>query len=1013
MKRKDQKKFEPGERFSSLSQTQGSVEKDSDWNNPSPARLRGRGVKRLFLAIVSLLTIGVLVITLLWYGNRGLTGDPGIFDALVILTHPSNGTVLPLSGTFTVSGEAVSRGGVRELQLIVNGQPWGAKTFEVALPAVQSSWQWTPSGEGTHELFVRAIDGTGRVFESNHVRLLATPKADVRFPLNYSAVEGDTVNSLAESAGVDPQEILEANPGLDPAAPLSPGSPLTIPVHIPNAPPASPESGAQPAPPVEPLPDSKDNPLTVIDAGLKLVSEEEKTENSSGVFFADGKVIPDQLVDELYLYVSVNGETPWRRIPDEPMTFLSPQVGGFDISAYLNVAELEASPNPVSLDAEAWGWQGGNLIFLGSYHGIIGGGLRVWPPKNTTLKIKAYQALGMPEYVHEINLAGEDPTLTVEFDWTTSAPGATYGRWQVSVEPFPNDPNLFPNGLVQQGIVQGSQGQFTVNFKKYFQKEDWWGNIVEGIEDAFDYVGGQEKPLKSFWNGAPLTFYVRILPLKGSAPFAVQPTGASSNMVLVRYLPSGEALAETGAPGGPVYETQIVEFTPYRAADPAYKACTVLTQDINYGFGNGSSIPAGTQSCGCPGVSCGGGSSCSLDDPGSWLSDCPAEAAEAIGGAITDLYEFGAGLYNGAKDFMVDTLSAGLCNENFLGAAIPEDECKALVNIGVNVGLAAMGLPPEIPDFEALLDEGLEYAVATLASQITGFECDETCRDLLKKAYQGASNPEQLYQEGLQYGASLAAEELKDLGLDCDAKCQSVIQDGVQGKLNAGDLTEEALDALAKETAQKLKDQGYVCNADCETAIRESLKKGESLGQAVASTASQPAEKPLWTPHPLAIEQPAIAKVEVFRRWESAQLDPALIAERCSGFTIDNSAINSTYSMPLNGRVFEPRAVEVPLLEPGGSFRIPVVLNPAPWYLPPGFSDPLDPYLLGYQNVGNEGGEPLGQVQMIGDQWRVLYYGSQVDLKVFGPFMLDVIDGQMMSFPCFSEDSLKYSIPQH
>jgi len=50
---------------------------------------------------------------------------------------------------------------------------------------------------------------------------------------------------------------------------------------------------------------------------------------------------------------------------------------------------------------------------------------------------------------------------------------------------------------------------------------------------------------------------------------------------------------------------------------------------------------------------------------------------------------------------------------------------------------------------------------------------------------------------------------------------------------------------------------------------------------------------------------------------------------------------------------------------------------------------------------------------MIGDQWRVLYYGSQVDLKVFGPFMLDVIDGQMMSFPCFSEDSLKYSIPQH
>jgi hypothetical protein len=1016
MKKKAQNQFEPGKQFSALPHQRGPVQQDSDWNGARRSGSLKRGLKRLFLIAMSVLLIAALLAGLLFYRSRQLAGGPGIFNALVVLTRPANGAILPLHGTLSVSGEATSRSGVKELQLIVNGQPWGARTFDVSLPAVQSSWKWTPSGEGTHEMFIRTIDGTGRVFESNHVRVVVAAKADARFPLQYSASEGDTVNSLAAGAGIDPQEILETNPGIDPEAPLPPGTPLTIPIHVPNAAPAAPESGAPAAPPVEPLPDPKGNPFAVIDAGLKLVSAEEQADSSSGFFFSDGKIIPAQLVDQLYLYVSVNGEEPWRRIPDEPMTFLSPEVGGFDISAYLNLAELEASPSPVSVDAEAWGWQGGTLIFLGSYHGMIGGGLRAWQPKNTTLKIVAYEALGMPEYVQEINLAGEDPTLTVEFDWSTSAPDVSYGRWQVSTEPFPDNPNLFPNGLVQQAVAKGSQGRFEINFNQYFQPENLWGKLSGGLEDMFGALGGEEAPLKTFWGGSPLTFYVQILPLKGNM-LEVQPTGGPSNMVLVRYLPSGQTLAETGAPGGPVYQTQIVEFIPYRAADPAYESCTVLTQDFTIPGLNGPNvIPAGTGRCGCPGAPCGGGgSSCSWDDPGSWVSDCPAEGIDALASAASDLYEFGADLYNGAKKFVVDTLSSGLCDENFLGAAIPEDECKLLVEIGVNAGLAAMGLPPEIPDFEALFDEGLEYAVASLAAQITGFECDETCRALLKKAYQGASNPEQLYQEGLLYGASLAADEL---GVDCAAECQSVIQQGVQGKLNAGDLTEEALEALAKDIAQKLRDQQHECDADCETKIAEALKKGDSLGQAVASTASKPPEKPLWVPHPLAMEQPPIAKVEVFRRWESAPLDPALIAERCSGFTIDNSAVNMNYSMSLTGRVFEPRAIAVPLLEPGGSFRIPVVLHPAPWYLPQGFTDPLDPFLLGYADVGEEDGQQLGQVQQgltepkpFQSYWRVLYYGSNVDLKVFGPFMMDVIDGKMMSFPCFSEDSQTYNIP--
>jgi hypothetical protein len=55
----------------------------------------------------------------------------------------------------------------------------------------------------------------------------------------------------------------------------------------------------------------------------------------------------------------------------------------------------------------------------------------------------------------------------------------------------------------------------------------------------------------------------------------------------------------------------------------------------------------------------------------------------------------------------------------------------------------------------------------------------------------------------------------------------------------------------------------------------------------------------------------------------------------------------------------------------------------------------------------------LGNEVPFSNQWRVLYYGSQLEFKTWGPFMLDVIDGTMTSFPCFGESSQQYSIPQH
>jgi len=326
----------------------------------------------------------------------------------------------------------------------------------------------------------------------------------------------------------------------------------------------------------------------------------------------------------------------------------------------------------------------------------------------------------------------------------------------------------------------GQEGEFAVDFGQFIKKSpsQGFGGIIDSIGDAFadavDSMTGEEKPLKTFPDFLPLTFYVRLLaqvPGGGYSP---------SNTVIVRYLPSGEVLTNL-SPSGPIYEAQIVEYIPFRPADPAYKACTVLTQDLVFQSKNSDGevtsqtvMPAGTQSCGCPGVKCSSGSSSDCDiAPWKW-GNCLAQAGEWFVNAVKDTVNYAADLYSDAKSFVIDTVASFACSFIDEEDADEKAACETAINIAANVAITAFtGIPPEIPNFDKLFDEGLEYALATAVSQATGIECDQTCRDLLKKGFEAASDPEKLYEEGLDYGASLVLEELEDQGLACDSSCQN------------------------------------------------------------------------------------------------------------------------------------------------------------------------------------------------------------------------------------------------
>ena len=563
MVKKDASGFDARKRYPGIKQQQGRVQQDSDWN-------KGSG-RRWIKWVGAAAAVGVIavVVFVLWQQQAPDAGT------LAIITQPGNRDFLPLHGTFDVRGEASSSKGVTELQLMVNGQPWGSRSFATTSFAL-GDWQWTPSGEGVHEFVLRAIDSSGQLSESEPVQVYVSADADARFPYEVAAEEGDTFDSLAEQYGVDPQGLIDNHPEFDPNSPIPAGGAVTIPVVVPNGDPTGPESGAAPAPPKEPLPDLDEDPSLIFPILFN-------TDASPGFVFIDGKVVPAQAVENLYLYVSLDGESPWRRIPDDPMTFLSPQVGGFDISAYLDLAALEALPETHSLDVEAWGWKGAMLIPLGKYHGLIGGGLTGWPPSETQLQILTHTIAGIKQYAHETNLVGESTNRVVGFNWSTVSP-PIFVLWQVSDEPFPPEFSMSPNGLVDDDLMWGTatgNGNFKIDFRK-FLKYEGFGNIFDQIGNVFDetgdlfndLVGGSPpntEPQKTFPASLPVTFYVRIVALSSEGKLP-------SNTVVVRYLPSGEVLVE-GSPQGPVYEVSIVGYTPFRPQDPIYKACTVTTRD--------------------------------------------------------------------------------------------------------------------------------------------------------------------------------------------------------------------------------------------------------------------------------------------------------------------------------------------------------------------------------------------------------------------------------------------------
>jgi len=169
----------------------------------------------------------------------------GTSPILVTVGRPANGDAYPVGGAILVSAEAVGADPIVSLELWADGALAGVDDHSgQGLTFARGTWEWTVTSLGEHVIFVRAVDARGRTAESGVVRLEGIPDPGGR--LLYTAAGGETLVSIAEEHGVNPEDLFAPNPG-PPDEPLAAGEQVFIPVA--GASPPSPSSPSLPPPP--------------------------------------------------------------------------------------------------------------------------------------------------------------------------------------------------------------------------------------------------------------------------------------------------------------------------------------------------------------------------------------------------------------------------------------------------------------------------------------------------------------------------------------------------------------------------------------------------------------------------------------------------------------------------------------------------------------------------------------------------------------------------------------------
>jgi len=353
----------------------------------------------------------------------------------------------------------------------------------------------------------------------------------------------------------------------------------------------------------------------------------------------------------------------------------------------------------------------GKVTWVSPKHGLI------VPGQQTSVRIRGFALttqldVQTTDATGSIKFLGADAlslaSATRTFRWHTDLAGVTAAELQIALDRFSPDNCANPTGLIARISLPGGPGDNLtppIDFNK----------LIFGGSGVNAHIGPD--PIQfAVAHGAPL--YVRVVPLDSQGALrCLTLTDGVAALVILDYL---SALA----PAGPPIPTLTVSGTyfPAQPVNPDDWCLTVVKfhhVDPNTAlfldpFGeiflqegrldsNGNVQPGDATD-----FICGNNSSSLIDDIGDFISGV-IEGVAAIVDGVAKLYDE---IKQGVISFVAEAISS-------LGIINCDDgsPCRDGLNAAMAAALASMGLPPSLPTFNDLVNQGLDYVEGEIADE--------------------------------------------------------------------------------------------------------------------------------------------------------------------------------------------------------------------------------------------------------------------------------------------------------
>lgn len=363
------------------------------------------------------------------------------------------------------------------------------------------------------------------------------------------------------------------------------------------------------------------------------------------------------------------------------------------------------------------------------------------PAKSKTfVRVGQQEIDGMPILRTELYLDWQGKNRTAKIAWDTKERGVTSCVWQVSRFPFPSGSKNWekPPGLVASGTdarvpVTGKPFPHNapiipIDFSTFGPQPG-----SKAVQAAPGGVGRQPVQPKIAPAPAPapdrravppppqqkpaeepppheyrVKYYVRIIPVDERG----QIVGLPSDTAVVWYgtPPKSEFPFKFPAPQFVPVEVKVLRYDPLRNSKPYYFIVTRKPPALfPWKVGDKIYLPP------------------SKDDDG-WFD----KVTESVG----DVVEYTEGAVNWVAD-AYDDLKAEVVH--IVAGAIPilgDDLKRKLVGMALDAALVSMGVPPSLPDFDRLVDQGADYLARKIAED-AGIP-EEASREVVKRLVEEA-----------------------------------------------------------------------------------------------------------------------------------------------------------------------------------------------------------------------------------------------------------------------------------